>query len=218
MTLFEWVVLAILGLRLALVRPRRGALATEALADAPLVLPCFFLQEMRVFPLGSWTLPLPGGTPALAVAYGVAVLGAAITLAEHLHTALGRAYGRDAAPSEIAAVDFIVLAGVSAVFESLFSHAGGWTYRYAGPFGYVPGAGIPWAAVIGVGGFGFFFAPTIRQYRRWTADALGRLAVHGRIVLGLVRPETGAISWAGGGVGAGLRRTLGAAVLRLLDL
>ncbi len=217
MTPSEWLVLCVVGVRVALVRPQRG-LTAEALADALLVLPCFLLQDARIFPREGWKLLLPGGVPALAIVYGVALLGAAITLADYIRGAFRGTRARGESPWGIAFIDLILLAGLAGLFEWLFFRAGAWTYRFAGPFGNVPAVGIPWAVLIGAGGFGFFFSPTIREYRRWTADALGRLAVFGHTVLGVARPETGPVRWARGGTGPGLWRVMGVAVLRLLDL
>ncbi|HEY3249433.1 MAG TPA: hypothetical protein VGK88_14230 [bacterium] len=217
MTSVEWLIVGIVFLRLACVRRAAGGLVAEAIADATLALPVFLLQEARWFHAGAWTV-FTGGVPPFVVVYGVALLGTAVSVAERIGEVLERRLSSGLSPWLTAAIDVAVLAALTAVGETILFHAGGWEYRFRGPLGTIPSAGVPWAAVVGAGGFGLFFVMTIRQFRRWATDAVGRLAVRGRAVLGLDRAAPDAVLAGGAAVGLGLRRTLGAAVFRLLDL
>jgi hypothetical protein len=218
MTPIEWLIALCLGIRALVVRRRRGGWIAEAIADAPLILPCMLLQEARVFAQHRWSIWLPGGVPLLAVVSAVALLGGGVTLSARLATMLRRRFRWGRQPWATAAVDFLVIAGLTTGFETVLFHAGAWTYRFGGALGSVPVVGIPWAAAIGAGGFGLFCAASLRQFRRWASDEVRRLAVRTRVAAGLAPPLAVAAPPRGAGAWVGVWRALGGIVLRLLDL
>ncbi len=218
MTSIEWFIVILLTLRLLIAGRQRGGWVAEAIADAPLLLPCILLQEARTFPQDGWSVWLPGGVPLLAVLCGVALLGGAVTLSSRACAILNRRYRWARSPWVFCAVDFIMLAGLNIVVETMLSNAGAWTYRFGNSFGVMPVAGVPWSAAIGAGWFGLFCATTLRQFRRWASDEVWRLAVWSRAAIGLGAPLAEPESPRGVDAGAGVWRTLGTVVLRILDL
>jgi len=214
----EWLIAGFVALRLALVRRPGGGLIAEAVADATLVLPVFLLQEARLFYVDAWSVWLPGGVPIFVVAYGVAVLGTAVTVSGRLAETCTQLFPRMQSPWLLAAIDAIVLALCIAAGESILFHAGAWEYRFSGPLGTIPGLGIPWAAVAGTAGFGLFFATAIRQFRRWATDVVGRLAVFWRTVFGLHGPAADIVLAGRAAARLELRRAVGTLVFRFLDL
>jgi hypothetical protein len=218
MTSIEWLLIILLGLRGLMVSRRRGGWVAEAVADAPLILPFVLLQGARNFPQHSWSIWLPGGVPLLAVLSGVALLGGAVTLSERLCTDLGRRYRWARTPWTLAGVDFLVLAGLTAVLEAALFRTGAWTYRFGSSFGVIPLVGIPWAAAVGAGGFGLFCAASLRQFRRWASDEVRRVAVWSRTAVGLAPPLAITPHPRGTDAGPGVWRAVGGVVLRLLDL
>ncbi|MGH2348549.1 MAG: hypothetical protein ACRDFT_03665 [bacterium] len=218
MTPVEWLIVGVVVVRLAFVRRAAGGLVAEAMADSALALPVFLLQEARLFSVDRWSVWIFPAVPIFAVIFGVALLGAGVTVSGSLTERCARRFPHLRSPWLVAAIDAVVLAAFAIIGEAVLFHAAAWDYRFSGPLGTIPGLDIPWAAAAGTAGFGLFFATAIRQFRRWAIDTVGRLAVFWRAVFGLHDPAADPVLAGGAAAGLGLRRAVGTVVFRFLDL